>query len=380
MYQHKRGIGSILKKTLLVLICSLSVLSVFSQEKKVTLKGNNVPVSQIFLEIEKQTGYSFAYNKTKLDTSKKISISTQNASLKDALLLVLKGTGYSFIINNNRIFLSPAKKQIAQALDNKQPKTQTSINNQQKVITENVAEEKKAEKAQDILIQKDFKSESNIIAPIKNIDVNTSTKVQLLDSPLLPDTFGISKIIDRLNLDAGGRTFKTLSPTFALKTNLLYDLTTTFNLGAELRVGDRYTLDLSVNYNPWTFSHNKKLKHLLIQPELRYWLCEPFNKHFFGAHLMYSRFNVGNLNFPLDILPSLDDYRYQGNLYGGGFSYGYQWYLSPRWSMEATFGFGYFYMDYKKYECHNCGKYIESGDKHYFGPTKAGISLIYMIK
>ena len=43
----------------------------------------------------------------------------------------------------------------------------------------------------------------------------------------------------------------------AVKTNLLYDATTTFNLGAEFCLAPKWTLDLSANYNPFTFSDNK---------------------------------------------------------------------------------------------------------------------------
>ena len=169
-------------------------------------------------------------------------------------------------------------------------------------------------------------------------------------------------------------------PRLAVKTNLLYDLTTTFNLGAELRLNKYLSLDLSVNYNPWTFSDNRKLKHILVQPELRYWIHEPFNGHFVGTHLMYMNYNAGHLNLPLDIFSTLDDYRYRGDGYGLGFSYGYQWILSPRWGIETSFGFGYMYQDYSRYECKTCGQKIGDETKHYFGPTKASISLIYILK
>lgn len=182
------------------------------------------------------------------------------------------------------------------------------------------------------------------------------------------------------DLDAPILPGRDVLPRLGVKTNLLYDLTTTINLGAEVRLNDYLTLDLSVNYNPWTFSDNRKLKHLLIQPELRYWINEPFNGHFLGAHLMYTRYNVGNLNLPFDVLPGLDNSRYDGSGYGLGISYGYQWILSPRWSLEASLGFGYIYQDYSRYECHTCGLKLEDNTKHYFGPTKAAVSLIYIIK
>lgn len=166
----------------------------------------------------------------------------------------------------------------------------------------------------------------------------------------------------------------------ALKTNLLQGLTTTFNLGTEVRLNDYLSLDLAVGYNPWTFSDNKKLKHILVQTELRYWIQEPFNGHFLGVHPTYVNFNTGNLDLPLDILPGLEEYRYRGNGYGLGVSYGYQWILSPRWSMEASFGFGYLYLDYTRYECKTCGGKVDDGSKHYFGPTRAAVSLIYILK
>ena len=36
----------------------------------------------------------------------------------------------------------------------------------------------------------------------------------------------------------------------AVKTNLLYDATTTMNLGLEIGLGKKWSLDLSGNYNP----------------------------------------------------------------------------------------------------------------------------------
>lgn len=74
------------------------------------------------------------------------------------------------------------------------------------------------------------------------------------------------------------------------------------------------------------------------------------------------------------------DHRYQGWATGLGISYGYSWILGKRWNIEATIGFGYAYSNYDKYDCATCGRFKGSQDKHYFGPTKAGISLIYIIK
>lgn len=170
---------------------------------------------------------------------------------------------------------------------------------------------------------------------------------------------------------------------FAAKTNLLYDATGTINLGAEIGLSRKLTLDLSGNLNPWTYNTktNTKLKHILVQPELRYWLCESFAGHFFGVHAHWADFNVGALDLPLGITQnSLAKYRYRGNLYGAGISYGYQWIFKSRWAVEAELGMGYAYMDYKKYQCENCGTLLGREKTHYIGPTKAAVSLIFFIK
>ena len=162
-----------------------------------------------------------------------------------------------------------------------------------------------------------------------------------------------------------------------LKTNLLMDATATINLGVEFPLGRRWSMDVSGNYNGWTLSDNRKWKHWMVQPEARYWLCEKFNGHFLGVHAHYADYNVGGIKF---LSKNMENYRYQGNLYGAGLSYGYQWLLSNRWSMEAVIGVGWAHLDYDKYPCASCGTVQKSETKDYFGVTKAALSIIYFIK
>ncbi len=169
------------------------------------------------------------------------------------------------------------------------------------------------------------------------------------------------------------------TPSFAIKSNLLYDATATFNLGTEIKLTDSWTLDIPINYNPWTFSDNKKWKHILVQPEIRWWTCNAFNGHFFGLHGHYAYYNIGALGNP-PFSEYMNTHRFEGWLAGAGISYGYHWLLGKRWSLEATVGLGYAYLDYDKYPCTKCGEKLGSEMKNYVGPTRAGISLIYMIK
>lgn len=166
----------------------------------------------------------------------------------------------------------------------------------------------------------------------------------------------------------------------AIKNNLLYDATVTPNLALEIAMSRKMTLEMAAGLNFFDFSNNKKIKHFLVQPELRWWTCDVFNGHFFGLHGHGAQFNVGGWDIPVGRLDTFRDNRYQGYLYGGGLSYGYQWLLRPRWNLEASIGGGYARIHYEKYPCTTCGTKLDEGHTNYFGVTKAAVSLIYIIK
>ena len=172
----------------------------------------------------------------------------------------------------------------------------------------------------------------------------------------------------------------------AIKSNLLYDLTTTLNMGGEVRCDDTHTISLSLNYNPWNFGGNKKMKHFLLQPEYRKWFNEAFTGSFIGFQLHYALFNFGGMlpwGFSDGKMLGIENRqiahnRYQGNLAGFGISYGYQWILGKHWNLEGNIGIGYARVKYEQFECKTCGEKVKEGHKNYVGPTKAAVSLIYL--
>ena len=86
---------------------------------------------------------------------------------------------------------------------------------------------------------------------------------------------------------------------FAVKSNLLYDATATINLGVEVGLSKKWSLDLSGNYNGWMLGDEARFKHWLVQPEFRYWTCERFNGTFWGLHLHGGEFSVAGIHLPL---------------------------------------------------------------------------------
>ncbi|MDE6270419.1 MAG: DUF3575 domain-containing protein [Muribaculaceae bacterium] len=178
--------------------------------------------------------------------------------------------------------------------------------------------------------------------------------------------------------------FKTHAQDFAVKSNLLYDATATVNIGAELRLSRKWSFDLSGNMNFWSFSEGKRWKHWLLQPEARYWFCRSMGGHFLAFHALGGQYNVGHVD--LDFLSFLGknfkefkDNRHQGWYGGAGVGYGYSWLLSRHWNLEAEIAVGYIYTRYDVYRCAGCGKKIASDlTHHYFGPTKAALSIVYV--
>ena len=178
-----------------------------------------------------------------------------------------------------------------------------------------------------------------------------------------------------------------------LKTNALYWATATPNLGVEFRLADRITFNIEGGYNPFTLDDskevNKKIKHFLVSPEIRYWFCESFNGHFIGVNGNYSQFNVSAVDMP-EIFYAINDpqgwvgmdknSRNEGWAAGAGITYGYQWILGKRLNMEATIGAGYWYTSYEQFDNRKCGLFQRSLNRHMLGLTKCGLSFIYLIK
>lgn len=176
----------------------------------------------------------------------------------------------------------------------------------------------------------------------------------------------------------------------AVKTNILYDATTTPNIGAEFRLGPRSTVNLVYGLNAWKFdskTHGERYgKHWVVMPEYRWWPCLPFNGHFIGAHLFGGEMNAAHLNLPIpgvffsgdNLTQSVKEHRIEGEFIGAGFTYGYQYAISKHWNIEAEIGIGYDHVWYDHYPCYECGAKISSGHSNYAGVTKLGLSVLYI--
>ena len=167
----------------------------------------------------------------------------------------------------------------------------------------------------------------------------------------------------------------------SIKTNILADVALSPNVGIEFGLKPHWSLDVTGEYNQWTIQQHK-WKHWLVQPEVRYWFCDYFAKHFLGLHLMGGQYNTGNIRNNINFLGSdlsvLTDNFIEGWGIGAGIAYGYALPLSRHLNLEFEIGVGYVYTQFDRFECTECRKKAGSGDHHYVGPTKAAVNLVYV--
>lgn len=160
---------------------------------------------------------------------------------------------------------------------------------------------------------------------------------------------------------------------FAIKSNLLGDLALCANFGFEVELWPHWSLDVPVWYSPYDITERWRIRLLAVQPEVRYWLKDAGEGHYFGLHTSVAGFNV-SFN---------GDWRYQDPnhaAFGLGVGYGYSFHLDTdkRWGLEAQIGAGY--INYKWVKYHNTGRngteYSQGGGT-YWGVTRAGLTLSY---
>lgn len=117
---------------------------------------------------------------------------------------------------------------------------------------------------------------------------------------------------------------------FAVRANALAALTATLDLGAEVSLADKWTVEASGYWNPVRTASFATRFHA-VQVGGRYWLYESFVGPFVGSQLSYVGYDLGSRTR-----------RYDGRAFGFGVSYGYSWMLSTRWNIAVEAGIGLF--------------------------------------
>lgn len=164
--------------------------------------------------------------------------------------------------------------------------------------------------------------------------------------------------------------------TMAIKTNMLYDLAMTPNIGVEFHLGRNWSVGANWAY-AWWKNDNKAFYWRVYGGELdvrKYFGKQaqerPLSGHhvgIYGQGLTYD-FDLGKTG----ILSQLS--------YGVGLEYGYSLPVAKALNIDFGIGFGYLGGEYKVYDpMDGCYVWRETRQRHWFGPTRAEISLVWLI-
>lgn len=166
---------------------------------------------------------------------------------------------------------------------------------------------------------------------------------------------------------------------WSVRTNTLLLMSGSINSGMNYAIRPQWSIGGQISYNPWSYGKTR-IRHFLLRPEFRYWLCDNNGGHFLSGNIQYARYNVGGLPknplFPEDIQKN----RYQGTVTGPGMGYGYSWIIADRLNLEFEIGLGILYNSYTKYPCTNCGTTIAKKSRVLLAPNKLALNLVYILK
>lgn len=162
----------------------------------------------------------------------------------------------------------------------------------------------------------------------------------------------------------------------ALKNNILYDLALAPNIEVELSIGKRWSLNTEYKC-PWWLNSKHDFCYQLLSGgmEGRCWLGNRQKRDRLTGHFIGLYAEGGIYDF------QLRGDGYQGKYYGAaGVTYGYARQLARHFSLEFSLGIGYLTTEYKKYTPYE-GDIIwtNSGRYNFIGPTKAKVSLVWLI-
>lgn len=173
----------------------------------------------------------------------------------------------------------------------------------------------------------------------------------------------------------------------ALKSNLLYDAVSWLNFSVEVPIKDKYSVLYYHQFPWWAWGKGNNeycMRFLSIGAEARWWF-KPMPReaterrikrdklmgHFLGVYAESGKWDFERKR----------DVCYQGEHWSAGLSYGYAMPIGRRLNLEFSLSVGYASIAYRGYTPSEDYEILwrdpeKVGRWHYFGPTKAQVSLV----
>lgn len=361
-------------KIIFILLAGIfSAAEVMAQSENIALSATGLSAREVFDQIEKQTPYRFAYNSSVFDPSRKINLPATRMPLKDILDIVVDIPQVTYLIHEEIIIIGPVKDLMQLMEDKGENPLPPTV---EETDTGDVYE------ATDIYGLRVLPFGRK---PLPEIVPDTVHRVRVVVKSEPQDS--IKTIIDArpatsVNVPIESYLVYKGLPKVSVKTNLVHWVVTASpNLSVDIGLGRHTSLEIYAANNRWKSSESlentKKMGHWMVRPEFRYWLCERMNGHFFGVNASYWDYSVSGYNI-LSLFEK--ESRYKGNAIGVGVTYGYHMAIIPRLGLEFNVGVGVSRLKYDRFDHAGSDLKTDNYTKFYFGPTRADISLVFIIK
>ena len=108
--KHTIRIMKITTVLTLIAIFQLSATSLHSQNAKVSISRNNLPLKEFINEIERQTDYLFMYSEKEIDLQEQIQVNAKNKPVSQVLEEAFDNSPIKYNFNEGYISLRKAEK------------------------------------------------------------------------------------------------------------------------------------------------------------------------------------------------------------------------------------------------------------------------------
>lgn len=96
----------------IMLLC-FSLPALAQEKQTITLQVKDTSISEVLNMVEKQSQYSFLYNKNEVDVSKTVTLSLKKASMKETLNKLFAHSNITYEFDRNYVILKKVKKTVS---------------------------------------------------------------------------------------------------------------------------------------------------------------------------------------------------------------------------------------------------------------------------
>ena len=207
----------------------------------------------------------------------------------------------------------------------------------------------------------------------------------LISDPIICEHIDSANPNSLTYMDSGAYTYYNQQsmqrPLLALKTNLLFDATLMPNFEIEVPIGRHWSVNGEYLFPWWQLKNNQYCLEILSgNLEGRYWLESTKRKnrqevlmgHFVGVYAGWGKYDV-----------QWKENGYQGEFFiAAGISYGWATSIARNLHLELSIGVGLLRTNYRHYKAQDDYQTLmwkENGNYTWLGPTKAKISLVWLL-